>query len=119
MRPLPVEIQRTFPEPRLAVRDRPWWRRSDDGWVRNDGTSASHPNFERYDREDAVPHPGIRAGQVWAWVTTDGIVEQRVIWKVTVDPKDPALEAAFEALPPDAFLMADPACPHLAPWGPA
>jgi len=80
---------------------------------------VSHPYFERYDREDPVPHPGIRAGQVWAWVTPEGIVEQRVIWKVTLDPREPNLDAAIEALPVGAFLMSDPACPHLAPWSPA
>lgn len=72
-----------------------------------------------FDQAHPLPHPGLRAGQVWAWMSEDGCVEQRVIWKATLDPANPTLHAAIEALPRTAFLMADAACPHLAPWAPA
>lgn len=64
------------------------------------------------------PHPGFRAGQVWA----NAIGESVTIAEVTHDlpnlhthrrPYDtPSFSAAYP------FLLADPACPHLAPWSP-
>ena len=70
------------------------------------------------DAREKAPHPGFRAGQVWA----NAIGESVTIAEVTHDlpnlhthrrPYDtPSFSAAYP------FLLADPACPHLAPWSP-
>lgn len=72
-----------------------------------------------YDAEHPLPHPGYRAGQVWAHRDGASIV--------VVQAETSGLYAGCGATwwtgPEFAraypYLMADPACPHLAPWSPA
>jgi hypothetical protein len=70
------------------------------------------------DAKYPIPHPGFRAGQVWA--AEDGasvsIVEFGAsIWAGSAGRNWTKPDFAL-AYP---YLIADPACPHLAPWSPA
>jgi hypothetical protein len=81
--------------------------------------------LERLDRERPLPHPGFRVGQIWAG-------ENGRAWPVmglehpTADgPKPMIIENTPTGLKSytfpqvELYLVADPACPHLAPWSPA
>jgi hypothetical protein len=61
----------------------------------------------RIDSERPLPHPGYRAGQVWA--TEDG--SSAVI--TNTNQISPSFREDYP------YLMADPSCPWLAPWSPA
>ncbi len=70
-------------------------------------TDAKYPN----------PHPGFRAGQIWVDKDGWGIVItsnlDSTIWTTIGTRWSPE---EFERAYP--YLVADPACPHLAPWSP-
>ena len=82
-----------------------------------------------HDAAYPLPHPGYRAGQVWAAeigssrtllaVSPRGTMVTFVtmIMDPESEPRTSTLdcEELHEAYP---YLMADPACPHLAPWSP-
>jgi hypothetical protein len=78
--------------------------------------------LERLDRERPLPHPGFRVGQIWA--RDDG--SARIV-QAFIEGEPLILAAAIDAngltvrpLPPEfCYLVADPACPHLAPWSPS
>jgi hypothetical protein len=105
--------------------------------------------LERIDRERPLPHPGFRAGQVWA-VVREGeghsIVQLIEDYEQTVEDRVHPLERWFTTtftggnqisaslssrmvhhlredrlreLLASAFLIADPCCQHLAPWSPS
>jgi hypothetical protein len=88
-------------------------------------TGANKQYLAKTDEESAeadakypIPHPGFRAGQVWA--AEDGpsvsIVEVgTAIWAGSAGRNWTKPDFAL-AYP---YLIADPACPHLAPWSPA
>ena len=59
------------------------------------------------DSERPLPHPGYRAGQVWA--AEDGS-------SVVITNSNQTTPRFREDYP---YLMADPSCPWLAPWSPA
>jgi hypothetical protein len=63
-----------------------------------------------------LPHPGYRAGQVWADDVGRSVVcaNERGSFLSAVVAGPLSLDAAGYR-----YLMADPACPHLAPWSPA
>jgi len=78
--------------------------------------------LERIDRERPIPHPGFRVGQLWseddgntvqiAAVQIAAIDDRRVVW---------AMSHGTFSFPANRYnyLVADPACPFLAPWSPA
>jgi hypothetical protein len=75
-----------------------------------------------YDDKNPIPHPGFRAGQVWADEDGGSIV----IVAVHVHAVKPLQTAndlggwlGWEFARAYPYLMADPSCPHLAPWSPA
>ena len=82
--------------------------------------------MQAWDKENPIPHPGFRVGQVWATQTGEA-------WQVMQGPagklavlvySEGAMD--FVILGPgwdfgsadDLFLVADPCCPWLAPWSP-
>lgn len=80
-----------------------------------------------WDSANPIPHPGFRAGQLWA--VSDPLseagfeieaIEGHVTnglypWRWRGERRS---EEEMHELLRDAFLLADPACPHLAPWSP-
>ena len=117
MKPLPEAVQRAFPCAPGCLPERPW---------RTDMTPAK---AAAHDAAYPLPHPGYRAGQVWAAeigssrtllaVSPRGTMVTFVtmIMDPESEPRTSTLdcEELHEAYP---YLMADPACPHLAPWSP-
>lgn len=127
MKPLPEAVQRAFPCEPGNLRERPWWYKSRHGvggadcLRRTDDPHTTAPTVEHatiYDAAKPLPHPGFRAGQVWAHESGESITILRAI-STRVWAGDNAVGE-----PPSAFareypyLMADPACPWLAPWSP-
>lgn len=137
MKPLPPELIAAYPRSPNSTRlpDRPWWQYVDTGFGcasyvrlgdRSDpflwrADNADHA--ARIDAEHPLPFPGVRVGQTWAhpaspsWPSVFTITEQR-------GPNWYAGGAWFSgaeisALCATGFLLADTACPHLAPWAPA
>lgn len=109
MKPLPEAVQRAFPCAPDRLRERPW---------HTDMTSAK---AAAHDAAHPLPHPGYRAGQVWARADGSSVVVSRVLLEhntVLLDIVGSGwhIEQFARAYP---YLMADPACPHLAPWSPA
>lgn len=144
--PIPPEILAMYPS-RAPLPERPWWRPSEygarpDGWfplIRSDGMLAvSMADVLRIDAEAPLPHPGFRVLQAWVW-SDCGIVEAATVvhrdsggvmamlqaWGATftisagagVFLPDASMPIGRRAVP--AWLLADPCCPWLAPWGPA
>jgi hypothetical protein len=130
MKALPEAVQQAFPAARERLTDRPWWFASQDGggpfgfcYRRVDGKVAYEPSprnimsVEGVDADYPLPHPGYRAGQVWAaedgasltivQVERSGMYAGCATWGVN-----------YEFARAYPYLMADPACPHLAPWSP-
>lgn len=107
MKPLPEAVQRAFPCAPDRRPERPW---------HTDMTSAY---AAAHDAAYPLPHPGYRAGQVWADDVGDSVVLTHVrggcVWLYGGD--DACSRTVFASTYP--YLMADPACPHLAPWSPA
>lgn len=103
MKPLPEAVQRAFPCAFGCLPERPW---------HTDMTSAK---AAAYDAAYPLPHPGYRAGQVWADDVGRSVVcaSERGTFLSGVVAGPLSLDAAGYR-----YLMADPACPHLAPWSP-
>lgn len=144
MKPFPEVVQKAFPLPgRLP--ERPWWccvqhyegqpryRRMDDiNRPRDSGAGMPleslvftiHPTSDhaaKADSQNPIPHPGYRAGQVWAAENGSSVVLMSVTNKSAWICRDlqgitPASLDTLAGLYP--YLVADPACPHLAPWSP-
>lgn len=70
------------------------------------------------DAKTPLPHPGYRAGQVWAAEDGDSVVVVVLSGGLVCTAYDEEgwHPSTFARAYP--FLMADPACPHLAPWSP-
>jgi hypothetical protein len=128
MRPLPEAVQRAFPREAHDLPERPWWYKSREGrngadcYRRNDDPHTPVFNAEVVAAHDAahpLPHPGYRAGQVWADDAGDSVVVTcaRGGWVWLSEGDDGWSPSQFAKAYP--YLMADPACPHLAPWSPA
>jgi hypothetical protein len=85
---------------------------------RPDGYGCSLFDFramEAIDREFPLPHPGFRAGQVWADETGTTVLITRMAQGI------PWLENGRGSgyIRDYPYLVADPCCPHLAPWAPS
>ena len=73
------------------------------------------------DRRWPVPAPGFRAGQVWANRHGGAVVllsSHPLMREAVVDESDRPLALSEFCRGVYPYLVADPACPHLAPWGP-
>ena len=136
MKPLPEAVQQAFPCAPDRLPERPWWgccqhhdgvpryRRNDDVPSHREQlvyiihSTAEHTSA--HDAKNPIPHPGYRAGQVWA--TEDGTsvvvgaVLHGLLW-TWCGRLDGWTHHEFTCAYP--YLMADPSCPHLAPWSPA
>lgn len=147
MRPIPPQILALYPMRRsMPIPDRPWWVagngaqliRSDYARVGIISPTRSHRTSAEtiaactaYDAEHPMPHPGFRVGQTWAWMDGDVARSAVVIWLLDADravlscpyaPLSLTRDGAERGLRDDrapAWLLADPCCQHLAPWGPA
>ena len=130
MKPLPEAVQAAFPCEAGSVRERPWWYKSRHGVSgadclrRSDDPHTTAPTVEHaaiYDAANPRPHPGFRAGQVWAAEDGESTVIMRAtnarVWVMDIPCDEPPLPSEFARAYP--YLMADPACPWLAPWSPA
>ncbi len=134
---LPKAVQAAFPCKPNQVPDRPWWSYAEKAeplsghgrrLERTDGSCAydpAPPGWNTGEREDMVrpiPHPGFRAGQVWASENGSSIIIERVDGPglsdepIRVNSTWFDIETFSRRVP---YLMADPACPWLAPWSPA
>jgi len=139
VKPLPEAVQAAFPCEAGSVRERPWWYKSRHGVSgadclrRSDDPHTTAPTVEHatiYDAANPLPHPGFRAGQVWA--AEDG----SSVTLLAINKRNPAYplmaldfggdhEAVVDTWSTRPFsrcfpyLMADPACPWLAPWSPS
>lgn len=131
MKPLPEAVQSAFPCAPGCLPERPWWgccqhhdgvpryRRNDD--VPSDReqlvyiihSTAEHTSA--HDAKNPIPHPGYRAGQVWADDVGRSVVcaSERGSFLSLAVAEPLSLDAAGYR-----YLMGDPACPHLAPWSP-
>jgi hypothetical protein len=147
MKALPEAVQRAFPCAPDRLPERPWWRPSHSeergvvyerriagvwapllvytdpvrGRCRGvtplpEGTLPLHDAMATIDADHPLPHPGYRAGQVWADDVGRSVVcaSERGTFLSFAAAGPLSLDAAGYR-----YLMADPACPHLAPWSPA
>lgn len=105
MKPLPEAVQRAFPCAPDRLRERPW--RTDMTPAKAAAHDAAHP----------LPHPGYRAGQVWANEKGYSVAVLAAALGAVATSTREWDEDEFARFYP--YLMADPACPHLAPWSPA
>jgi hypothetical protein len=133
MKALPEAVQRAFPCAPDRLPERPWWKLSGTGsaifgqswaheaYFRTDGKVAYVPTprnllpMAEVDAAYPLPHPGYRAGQVWADDVGRSVVcaSERGTFLSAAAAGPLSLDAAGYR-----YLMADPACPHLAPWSP-
>jgi len=139
VKPLPEAVQAAFPCEAGNLRERPWWYKSRHGVSgadclrRSDDPHTTVPTVEdaaAHDAANPLPHPGFRAGQVWA--AEDGTS----VTLLAVNTRNPAYPLMALDFAGDhgamvdtwstrpfsrcfPYLMADPACPWLAPWSPA
>jgi hypothetical protein len=119
VKPLPEAVQRAFPCAHDRLPERPWWRLDaiEDGVSacrRADGKMNLKP-LAGVDAAHPLPHPGYRAGQVWADEDGRSVVcanERGSFLSGVVAGPLSLYDAGYR------YLMADPACPHLAPWSP-
>lgn len=147
MIPFPPTLLALYPQRWDRLPDRPWWQKDEvivsgirviNGFSRVDGSCAVSHQYQCTQQDDEAPrqHPGFRVGQVWAnakgsatlidaasadeaGLMSYGVAEDigaglsrggnRRYWSVDV------LLVRFTG----CFLVADPACPHLAPWAPS
>ena len=138
MKPLPEAVQSAFPCASDRLPERPWWgccqhhdgvpryRRNDDVPSHREQlvyiihSTAEHTSA--HDAKNPIPHPGYRAGQVWA-AKDGGSIAIGAVHVHAVKPLQTANDLAgwleWEFARAYPYLMADPACPHLAPWSPA
>jgi hypothetical protein len=126
MKPFPEAVQKAFPCPPGRLPERPWWK--PDGcsafWRSNDQKKyvIEHPD-QAADDDAKYPmsHPGYRAGQVWAAENGSSVVLMSTTNKSgwichNLQGIAPVSLDSLSSLYP--YLIADPACPHLAPWSP-
>ncbi len=130
MKPLPEYVQRAFPREPGDLPARPWWYKSLYGYCgggapcfrRNDDPHTTASTVEQvafYDAAHPLPHPGYRAGQVWAAEDGESITILRAkSTRVLASADSPDVLPPGEFAQDYPYLMADPACPHLAPWSP-
>ena len=104
MRPLPEAVQRAFPCAPDRLPERPWH------------TDMTPAKAAAHDAAYPLPHPGYRAGQVWAAEDGDSLL---VLWVQDGEPVGANEDYLRHKPHRYPYLMADPACPHLAPWSPA
>lgn len=83
--------------------------------------------MQAWDAARPLPHPGFRTGQVWADLRAGGGLSYLIEvleghrggshlpwrWAGTWNSAD-----EMHSRLADAFLLADPCCPHRAPWAP-
>ena len=128
MKPLPEAVQAAFPCEAGNLRERPWWYKSRHGvggadcLRRTVDPHTTAPTVEEpaaHDAANPLPHPGFRAGQVWAHESGESIVVVAIIHGrvCTAHDEDGWAPSTFARAWP--YLMADPACPWLAPWSPS
>jgi len=128
VKPLPEAVQAAFPCEAGNLRERPWWYKSSHGvggadcLRRTDDPHATAFTVEQAEAHDAanpLPHPGFRAGQVWAHESGESIVVVAIIQGrvCTAHDEDGWFPSTFARAWP--YLMADTACPWLAPWSPS
>ena len=126
MKPLPEAVQAAFPCEAGNLRERPWWYKSRHGvggancLRRTDDPHTTAPTVEHatiYDAANPFPHPGFRAGQVWANDKGHSVVVLAVGESIVVSKHGEWYKADLNRT--YSFLMADPACPWLAPWSPS
>ena len=125
MKPWPEALAKLCPlDPRITNPERPWWRPDPDPEFtkrmaeRSDGYGCrlhDRKAMESVDRNIPMPHPGFRAGQVWADETGTTVVVTRMAQGI------PWFENGRGSgyIRDYPYLVADPCCPHLAPWAPA
>lgn len=132
MKPWPETLAKLYPlDPRLPNPKRPWWRRDPDPEFtkrmaeRPDGYGCALFDFDvmkRIDTRVPMPHPGFRVGQVWAWLAEDRWVVFTLVSYLEGVYLDSlgveVLEDKMLVRYTDSYLVADPCCPHLAPWAP-
>lgn len=129
MKPLPEAVQRAFPRDECALPDRPWWRRDATGdgvyaYRRVDGKVAYEPSprhlqpMSGVDANYPLPHPGYRAGQVWADDNGSSVVVCAFLYGTVWTSQRGSRPSRPDFARAWPYLMADPACPHLAPWSP-
>jgi hypothetical protein len=130
MKALPEAVQRAFPREAHDLPERPWWYTSRLGLDGVDLYRRSHDTrifaftvkeVAAHDAAHPLPHPGYRAGQVWAREDGSSVVVSRALLhenSVLLDIAGSGWKHTdFDRVWP--YLMADLACPHLAPWSPA
>lgn len=124
MKPLPEAVQHAFPCAPGRLPERPWWFRG-YGDIEPRYARVAKPDYNltveeatAYDAAHPLPHPGYRAGQVWADDNGSSVVVCAFLYGTVWTSRDTTgvLRADFARAWP--YLMADPACPHLAPWSP-
>ena len=124
MTPWPEALQRLYPAPCDVVPNRPWWRHDarSRSYIRSRGSTDDREcnDIHKYDDNHVdtcafidkvapLSHPGIRTGQIWA--DANGVT-----YVVPAGSQEMLQYFDFQDRCP--FLLADPICPHLAPWAP-
>lgn len=131
MKPFPETVQKAFPCPPYQISERPWWSHAPVGMIRpvpalNTGVyggfnAKTDAEAEKIDAEHPIPHPGYRAGQVWASERGSSVALMSATTSTAWICRDlqgithVSLDSLASLYP---YLIADPACPHLAPWSP-
>lgn len=124
MREWPKAIVERFPLPEYANVKRPWWHVVLAGVQARNGAGKSavartDADVVAIDREQPLPHPGYRTGQIWANEFGNSIqICREVAGWLTIAASDVLLVKRGDDLGGYCFLVADPACPWLAPWAP-
>ena len=127
MKPFPEAVQMAFPCMPGRVAERPWWSTTFYKSVRCDGPEVAPEEVARIDAEHPLPHPGYRAGQIWADENGNSILvlfrsETSILTVKTMPMWGPSFTgysgSGDDFLLDYPYLIADPACPHLAPWSP-
>lgn len=133
MRAWPSEITEDYPLPDdVHWPERPWWKKKDEFHfgthfvARRDNKfvhDLSSVEAATIDRLHPLPHPGFRVGQVWGNEFGDAQIVQRVeggaplVLRLSpICSHEPLIAMSCDRF---CFLIADPCCPHLAPWSPA
>lgn len=107
--------------------------------IHTDAPARAMADAAVYDRVHPLPHPGFRVGQVWMLAMRDSEDDPAPLWQAASivfdsdpthllgararrwrlgsgeDVDDEEMHGWFDT---DAYLVADPACPWLAPWSP-
>jgi hypothetical protein len=135
VKPLPEAVQAAFPCKPNRIPSRPWWVLLGEmktlwgrewphkSFSRTDDRTAAEPSprnllgVEETDAQNPLPHPGFRAGQVWANDKGHSVIVLAVGEGIVVTKQGEWHRAELNRTYP--YLMADPACPWLAPWSPS